>query len=59
MGMERRGSIDQALEKRTTGTGRNLLERAKPYNIPREWFGEAFRRVKANQGMAEIGRAHV
>jgi group II intron reverse transcriptase/maturase len=30
------------------------LGKAKPFTIPREWFGEAFKQVKANGGVAGV-----
>src|SRR5260370_3656641 len=32
----------------------NVLERAKPYNIPKQEFGEAYKQVKANRGAAGV-----
>ena len=39
---------------RTTGDGRILVDRAKPYAIPKREVWEAYKRVRANQGAAGI-----
>lgn len=39
---------------RTTGNGRTLLGQAKPYDIPKRWVWEAYKRVKANRGAAGV-----
>jgi hypothetical protein len=38
----------------TTGDGRILVDRAKPYAIPKREVWEAYKRVRANQGAAGI-----
>jgi RNA-directed DNA polymerase len=39
---------------RSTGNGRNLLDKAKSFCIPKRWVWEAYRRVKANRGAAGV-----
>jgi RNA-directed DNA polymerase len=39
---------------RSTGNGRNLLDKAKPFCIPERWVWEAYKRVKANRGAAGV-----
>ena len=39
---------------RSTGNGRNLLDKAKPFCIPKRWVWEAYKRVKANRGAAGV-----
>lgn len=38
----------------STGTGRNLLDKAKPFCIPKRAVWAAYKRVKANQGAAGV-----
>src|SRR6516162_1354352 len=40
--------------QRATGNGRTLMDRAKPYDIPKREVWEAYKRVRANQGAAGI-----
>ena len=35
---------------RSTGDGRTLMDRAKPYNIPKREVWEAYKTVRANHG---------
>jgi RNA-directed DNA polymerase len=39
---------------RSTGNGRNLVDRAKPFKIPKREVWEAYKRVRANQGAAGV-----
>jgi hypothetical protein len=39
---------------RSTGNGRNLLNKAKPWSIPKQWVWDAYKRVKANRGAAGV-----
>jgi RNA-directed DNA polymerase len=39
---------------RSTGNGRNLMDRAKPYDIPKREVWEAYKKVRANQGAAGV-----
>src|ERR1700730_12797267 len=39
---------------RSTGSGRNLLDKAKSWSIPKRWVWEAYKRVKANRGAAGV-----
>jgi RNA-directed DNA polymerase len=39
---------------RTTGDGRILMDRAKPYDIPKREVWEAYKKVRANQGAAGV-----
>ena len=38
----------------TTGDGRILVDRAKPYDIPKREVWEAYKKVRANQGAAGV-----
>jgi RNA-directed DNA polymerase len=37
-----------------TGNGRNSVDKAKPFDIPKREVWEAFKKVKANQGAAGV-----
>src|SRR5580700_4412021 len=39
---------------RSTGDGRTLMDRAKPYNIPKREVWEAYKTVRANHGAAGV-----
>lgn len=39
---------------RTTGDGKILMDRAKPYDIPKREVWEAYKKVRANQGAAGV-----
>src|ERR1700739_3218509 len=38
----------------STSNGRNLVARAKPFDIPKREVWEAYKRVRANQGTAGV-----
>ncbi len=38
----------------STRNGRSLVDKAKPFSIPKREVWEAYKRVKANQGAAEV-----
>src|SRR6201982_1997722 len=40
--------------QRATGNGRTLMDRAKPYDIPKREVWEAYKKVRANQGAAGV-----
>lgn len=42
------------VEPRQTGTGRNLLEKAKSWSIPKQFVWEPYKRVKANRAAAGV-----
>ncbi len=54
MEMERRGCIVQLTSGGSTGDGRNLLGKAKPFSISKREIWEAFKRVKSNRGAAGV-----
>ena len=37
-----------------TGNGRSSVDKAKPFDIPKQEVWEAFKKVKANQGAAGV-----
>jgi group II intron reverse transcriptase/maturase len=39
---------------RSTGNGRNLVDKVKSWSIPKRWVWEAYQRVKANGGAAGV-----
>jgi len=39
---------------RSTGNGRNLVDKVKSWSIPKRWVWEAYERVKANRGAAGV-----
>lgn len=42
------------MNQRTTARREEPVEKAKPFWIPKEWLGKAFRQVKANGGMPGV-----
>ncbi len=50
MEMEQRGQPVQSKDGGQPENGRNLHIETKPFNIPKQLFHEAFKRVKANKG---------
>lgn len=54
MEIEPRGCIVRFSSERSTGDGRNLLVKAKPFSISKRRVWEAFKRVKSNQGAAGV-----
>jgi group II intron reverse transcriptase/maturase len=54
MEMERRGCIVRLSSGGSTGNGRNLLVKAKPFSISKREVWEAFKRVKSNRGAAGV-----
>lgn len=48
------GAALSGLIGRSTGNGRSLLDKAKPFCIPKRWVWEAYKRVKRNRGAAGV-----
>ena len=40
----------------STGNGRNSVDKARPFDIPKREVWEAFKKVKENQGAAGVER---
>src|SRR6201998_4878815 len=54
MGLDRRGCVVQP-RPRANRRREELVDKAKPFDIPKREVWEAFKRVKANQGAAGAG----
>jgi RNA-directed DNA polymerase len=54
MGLEQRGDIVQQTSKGQPEKGRILMEKAKPFQIPKQEVWEAYKQVKANGGAAGV-----
>src|SRR5712675_701269 len=48
------GSCPNYRDRRTTGNRRSSVDKAKPFDIPKQEVWEAFKKVKANQGAAGV-----
>ena len=54
MGLETEGVALFSSGQGSTSNGRNPLDRAKPYDIPKREIWEAYKRVRANKGAAGV-----